>query len=183
MRRFLLVPLVVGLVALVTIIVVLFATGSLSGANTDDEFIVLSNGEQINLTNEKIIKLYVSIYKDFMSILSEADLLPDFDTVELVEHQLDPNLNEESKQELIRRLEGMFTYSVSLCDHDRQLTPRSEGTARVFLWFLSDRNFIRANCNEVKASGFINDTIMNKEVILHYSYLNNNWELVRSEIV
>jgi len=181
-KRILIIPIIAVFITIVIFIVLALANNSRILESTEDRRIVLNNGEQVNMTDEKLINLYISTYSDLMSTLSNADRLPEFEVVELVDEVLNPTLSEECRQELVRRLDEMFPYGITLSrGHERSEHPKSEA-AYVYLWFMFDRAFISTDCNEAKTEGFINNS--DGDVVdLNYTYYNGAWELVKSEII
>ena len=126
---------------------------------------------------DKRIELYVTAYEALIKSLSEAKLLPDFESVELVEESLSAYLNENNLQALADKLDGLHSYSVSVSHgHDRLDT--SDGNSLAYVYLLYD--FEYNNSSKLKIEGFVNNNTY--PVYLYFTFRDNTWNLVDTEI-
>ena len=128
-------------------------------------------------SEDKRIELYAIAYESLLGCLSEANLMPEFDSAELVEESLAAYLNEASVQALAGKLDDMHSYSVSVSHgHDRSDATESIGVAYAYLYYDSEYN----GSNKLKIEGFVNDNTY--PVYMYFSYRNGAWGLIDSEI-
>ena len=150
---------------------------------------IISGCEESVSKEEKLISLYVDSYKSLMSNLSDANLLPQFESAELVEESLGQYLDEDSVNELVKILNDSYPYPISLSrDHERFEGSRNQlpYVERDFAYvYLSpsvsfDRKFVNSNYTKAKMEGFINQSRFN--VIMEYTYSMGTWELKKAEV-
>ena len=139
---------------------------------------VSNNSSRALKTEDNRIALFADAYAVMIEFLTNANLLPEFEAAELLEENLRYEISQESMEVLASKLEDMYPYSFSITyGHDWVTAPKSDDTARIYLFISPDYN----GFNKVKVEGFINNHT--NPVDMYYTYRNSSWELVDAEVL
>ena len=136
--------------------------------------------------NKYRVDLYTNAYAVLLEYLSDADMLPPFDEIALVEESINGGLDKEDLRILVKELNDIYPYSITISqDHDRYESLRTEqtvnenGIAYIYFFLPSDRLY--SGFNKVKIEGMVNNS--NYQVIMFFRFRNNSWKLLEAEVL
>ena len=132
------------------------------------------------------IFLFACAYEVLLDHLSDENLLPQFETAEIVEEPLYGfgYLSKEDLHTLAGVLSEKYPYPITVSKgHDRLNDPTPYYTRNYILVYFSanynDRTGVDRGFNTVKIEGFINNN--EHPVAMFFRYRNNEWNLVKAE--